>query len=107
MGEESTSPRDTPSPTPPLAPPDFGFGSPHPKKESLPSSLPSRFEKILDVLRTSCPCWVFSLTLLGGFMDSSELTFSHYERRYDDGGWMYLVAVYRDNNGRKYVVPVD
>jgi len=40
-------------------------------------------------------------------MDSSELTFSHYERRYDDGGWMYLVAVYRDNNGRKYVVPVD
>src|SRR3546814_9364426 len=38
---------------------DFGFGSPRPKKESLPSSLPSRLEKILDVLRTSCPCRVF------------------------------------------------
>lgn len=35
---------------------DFGFGSPPPKKESLPPSLPSRFEKKLDVLRTSCPC---------------------------------------------------
>ena len=107
MGEESTSPRDTPSPTPPLAPPDFGFGSEWAKKESLTPSPPSCLEKKIDALRASCPCWVFSLTLLGGFMDSSELTFSHYERRYDDGGWMYLVAVYRDNNGRKYVVPVD
>lgn len=62
MGEESMRLRDTPSPTPPLAPPPFGFGSPSPKKESLPPSLPSRFEKILDVLRTSCPCRVFSLT---------------------------------------------
>lgn len=41
----STSLRDTPSPTSPLAPPYFGFGSPPPEKESLPSSFPSRLEK--------------------------------------------------------------
>lgn len=56
MGERRTSPDDTPPPTPSLATPDFGFGSRVANKESLPSSLPSRFEKILDVLRTSCPC---------------------------------------------------
>ncbi len=50
MGEESTRLRDTPSPTPPLAPPDFGFGSEGAKKESLTP------RKKIDVLRTSCPC---------------------------------------------------
>ena len=56
MGEEPMCLRDTPSPTPSLATPHFGFGFRVANKESLPSSLPSRFEKILDVLRTSCPC---------------------------------------------------
>lgn len=35
MGEESMRLRDTPPPTPLLAPPDFGFGSGWAKKESL------------------------------------------------------------------------
>ena len=107
MGERRTSPDDTPPLPSSSGEGNFGFGSRVANKESLTPLVPSNFEKIFDVLRTSCPYQVFSLTLLGGFMDSSELTFSHYERRYDDGGWMYLVAVYRDNNGRKYVVPVD
>lgn len=45
MGEGSMRLRDTPSPTPLLAPPHFGFGSEGAKKESLPPSLPSRLEK--------------------------------------------------------------
>lgn len=56
MGEESMRLRDTPSPKELTREDGFGFGSPNPEKESLPSSLPSRLEKILDVLRTSCPC---------------------------------------------------
>ena len=38
MGEGSMRLRDTPPPTPLLAPPDFGFGSERAKKESLPPS---------------------------------------------------------------------
>lgn len=40
-------------------------------------------------------------------MEDLTLTFSHYERRYDDGGWMYLVAVYHDGKGRKRIIPVE
>ena len=38
---------------------------------------------------------------------SIALTFSHYERRYDADGWMYLVAVYLDSEGRARILPVD
>lgn len=53
MGEESMRLRDTPSPTPSLAPPRFGFGSPPPEKESLPALAPELLRKINEVLRAS------------------------------------------------------
>jgi hypothetical protein len=40
MGEESMRLRDTPSPTPSLATPHFGFGSRVANKESLPTLAP-------------------------------------------------------------------
>ena len=40
-------------------------------------------------------------------MEDLTLTFSHYERRYDAGGWMYLVAVYLDSEGRARIFPAD
>lgn len=40
-------------------------------------------------------------------METLALTFSHYERRYDAGGWTYLVAVYLDSEGRARIIPVD
>ena len=38
-------------------------------------------------------------------MEDLALTFSHYERRYDADGWMYLVAVYLDSEGRARILP--
>ena len=40
-------------------------------------------------------------------MEDLTLTFSHYESRYDAGGWMYIVAVYLDSKGRARIFPVD
>ena len=57
MGEESMRLRDTPSPSEFLEGGDFGFGSPHPEKESLPSSLPSRFENFLRRASRVMPVW--------------------------------------------------
>lgn len=40
-------------------------------------------------------------------MSDLTLTFSHYERRYEVGGWSYLVSVYLDNKGRKRIIPIE
>ena len=44
---------------------------------------------------------------LGASMEDLALTFSHYERRYGADGWMYLVAVYLDSEGRARILPAD
>ena len=40
-------------------------------------------------------------------MEDLALSFSHYERRYDGDGYMYLVAVYLDSEGRTRIIPAD